>query len=57
MMKIQAESCNILDGIIGKRVHERQDKSGHLHPAQTVTIECLEAQAADQIRYYESYRL
>jgi hypothetical protein len=35
MMKIQAESRNILDGIIGKRVLERQDKSGHVYHAQT----------------------
>jgi hypothetical protein len=57
MTKTLAESRDILDGIIGTIVRERTDKSGQVHPEQPVTVEYLEAQAADQIRYYESYRL
>jgi hypothetical protein len=57
MTKTLAELRDILGGIIGTVVRERTDKPGQVHPEQPVTIEYLEAQAADQVRYYESYRL
>jgi hypothetical protein len=57
MTKTMAESRDVLDGIIGTIVRERTDKSGQIHPEQPVTLEYLEVQAADQFRYYESYRL
>jgi hypothetical protein len=57
MLKIQVESRRVLDDVIGKTVLRRIDKAGQEHPQQQVTVEYLDEQAADQVRFYESYHL
>jgi hypothetical protein len=57
MTEVRDEAQRVLDGLLDTTVPERTDKSGHVHPEHQVTREYLDAQATDQVQYYESYRL
>jgi len=55
MVKIERDSSAVIKRVLGMMVPERIDKSGRVHPHQTVTDEYLRLQAADQISYYQTY--
>jgi hypothetical protein len=57
MLAMEEDCLRALRDVLGKTVLRRVDKSGQVHPEREVTIDYLDEQSADQVRFYESYRM
>jgi len=55
MLEVSQVNNTILQRVVGMIVPHRTDKSGRVHPQQTVTLVYLNEQGADQIAYYQDY--
>ena len=55
MLAVHEKESQVLNETIGKIVPLRKDKAGNTHPRKTVTLEYLDEQAADQLKYYKEY--
>ena len=49
------KESQVLKETIGKIVRWRKDKAGNTHPRKSITLEYLDEQAADQLKYYKEY--
>ena len=55
MLAIHRKESQVLKETIGKIVPWGKDKAGNTHPCKSITLEYLDEQAVDQLKYYKEY--